>query len=709
MCGCVLALTILLGLAVVAAPSSQAQTFTTFDAPGAGTGANQGTVPISIDTAGDVTGIYWDASNLAHGFVRAANGTITDFDAPGAGTGKNQGTFPFSINTAGAIAGMYSDASNWYHGFVLPANGTITTIDVPGAIADWHAGTTPMSVNAAGDVTGFYRDTGLVYHGFVRAANGTTTFPIDAPGAGAGTYEGTEPLSINAAGDIAGFYTDATFTHHGFVLPANGTITTFDAPGAGTGTGTFKGALGTAPISINTAGDIAGTYTDASGARHGFVRAANGTITTFDAPGAGTGTGMLQGTVGFSINDAGDIAGGYLDASAVLYGFMRVANGTIITFSAPGAGAGPGLLQGTGGFSINGAGNITGAYTDASGVAHGFVVTLAPVILSPTSLFFGIQLMATSSAQSTITLTNNSGSPLTIKSIAVAGANSSDFAVNHNCPISPNTVAAGSGCTLQATFTPQAAGPRKSSVSISDNAGSGVQTIILTGVGTTISTAPSSLTFSSQQVGTPSSSLPVVITNEGSTAVNLWQIAFVGANAGDFSRSNTSTCGNSLGAGANCTVNIIFTPEAAGSRTASLMISDDGGGSPQAVPVAGTGTSGAAARLSISTLVFGEQAVGTTSSAQRVVLTNKGSAPLAIGSMTVAVTTSRDFVLTNTCGSSLAAGASCTIEIRFTPHAAGTRTAVINVLRSGNLQLKLQGTGSGREPRPISGDRLEEE
>ncbi len=239
------------------------------------------------------------------------------------------------------------------------------------------------------------------------------------------------------------------------------------------------------------------------------------------------------------------------------------------------------------------------------------------VTLSPTSLFFGIQLMATSSAQSTITLTNNSGSPLTISSITVAGANSNDFGVSHNCPISPSTVAAGNSCTLHATFTPQAAGPRKSSISINDNSGSGVQTILLTGVGTAISAAPSSLNFNSQQLGTPSTAQAITITNEGGTAVNLWQITFVGANAGDFSQSNTGTCGNSLGAGANCMVNVIFTPAAVGSRTASLLISDDGGGSPQVVTLAGTAQPPA-------NVIFYDDFTGTTLSSAWTVISRYG-------------------------------------------------------------------------------------
>jgi hypothetical protein len=51
--------------------------------------------------------------------VRAPNGAITTFDAPGAGTGAFQGTIPFSFNPGGAIVGYYLDSSNVLHGFLL--------------------------------------------------------------------------------------------------------------------------------------------------------------------------------------------------------------------------------------------------------------------------------------------------------------------------------------------------------------------------------------------------------------------------------------------------------------------------------------------------------------------------------------------------------------------------------------------------------------
>ncbi len=91
---------------------------TSFDAPGASKGSFQGTFPGSINTVGDITGSYEDASSVVHGFVRNKKGIITSFDAPDAGTGSGQGTVAVSINTAGDITGNYYDASNVSHGFV---------------------------------------------------------------------------------------------------------------------------------------------------------------------------------------------------------------------------------------------------------------------------------------------------------------------------------------------------------------------------------------------------------------------------------------------------------------------------------------------------------------------------------------------------------------------------------------------------------------
>src|SRR5262249_1169370 len=148
----------------------------------------------------------------------------------------------------------------------------------------------------------------------------------------------------------------------------DGTITTFDALGAGTGPG--QGTVTTSVDPINQAAAITGTYIDASNVYHGFVRTPDGTITSFDVSGAGTGP--FQGSAPGGINPAGTIEGEYIDASYVLHGFVRDANGAITTFDAPGAGTGPG--QGTENGNINPAGEIAASYIDSSDALHGYVL-----------------------------------------------------------------------------------------------------------------------------------------------------------------------------------------------------------------------------------------------------------------------------------------------------------------------------------------------
>jgi hypothetical protein len=68
---------------------------------------------------GTIAGYYIDANNASHGFLRGSpNGTITTFDVPGAGKGATQGTFPMTNNKKGAIAGYYIDAGGVIHGFL---------------------------------------------------------------------------------------------------------------------------------------------------------------------------------------------------------------------------------------------------------------------------------------------------------------------------------------------------------------------------------------------------------------------------------------------------------------------------------------------------------------------------------------------------------------------------------------------------------------
>src|SRR5207253_3152190 len=147
-----------------------------------------------------------------------------------------------------------------------------------------------------------------------------------------------------------------------------------------------------------------------------------------------------------------------------------------------------------------------------------------------------------------------------------------------------------------------------------------------------------------------------------------------GNNANDFAQ--THTCGSSLAVDASCTINVTFKPLAFGTRTAALNIRDNASGSPQKVSLSGIGTT---AKLSPTSLNFGSVFEFTTSPAQTVTLTNVGTTSLIITGIAITGTNAGYFAQTHTCGSSLAAGASCTISVTFRPTVSGTLTAVLSI------------------------------
>jgi hypothetical protein len=101
---------------------------------------------------------------------------------------------------------------------------------------------------------------------------------------------------------------------------------------------------------------------------------ASSKIISFDAPGAGRTAGSGFGTFPASINKAGAITGHFTDAHGLCHGFLRgPAGDEIITFDAPGAGTTAGSGFGTFPNSINDGGAITGRYIDSHNVTHGFL------------------------------------------------------------------------------------------------------------------------------------------------------------------------------------------------------------------------------------------------------------------------------------------------------------------------------------------------
>jgi hypothetical protein len=204
------------------------------------------------------------------------------------------------------------------------------------------------------------------------------------------------------------------------------------------------------------------------------------------------------------------------------------------------------------------------------------------VNFSPTTpVDFPFQLVGVVSPARTVSLTNAGPDALSISSIHVNGP----FHQSNNCG---KSVAQGAKCSIKLTFKPSGMGSFAGIVSISDSASSKAQVIEVSGAGTVVSLSPTTLTFPEQKVGTASLPQLIQVTNTGNGVLNVTSGLYIsGNNFRDFAETNN--CGLQIAAGASCNVTVTFTPKKSGKRTAYVGINDDGGGSPQTVPLTGTG------------------------------------------------------------------------------------------------------------------------
>ncbi|MGB8128541.1 MAG: choice-of-anchor D domain-containing protein [Candidatus Angelobacter sp.] len=321
------------------------------------------------------------------------------------------------------------------------------------------------------------------------------------------------------------------------------------------------------------------------------------------------------------------------------------------------------------------------ASLDQATVTPTITITAPVASLSPTSLSFGNQNVGTTSGAQTVTLSNTGTASLAIASIAASG----DFAQTNNCGTS---LAVNAICAISVTFTPAATGSRTGTVQVIDNAAGSPQSVSLSGTGTapTAILSPTGLNFGNQQVGTTSGAQTVTLSNTGTAPLAIASIAA----SGDFAQTNN--CGTSLAVGVNCTITVTFTPTAIGSRSGIVSMTDNATGSPQTVSLSGTGT---APVVSLSpTSRSWSQHVDTTSAPGTFTLSNTGNGPLTITGFAI---DGPDFTLfNNTCGSTLAAGASCTFQVSFTPGFVGIETGSVTVSdnAAGSPQsVSLNGTG----------------
>jgi hypothetical protein len=490
------------------------------------------------------------------------------------------------------------------------------------------------------------------------------------------TNTGSASLSISsivASGDYAQTNTCGSFVGIG----ANCTISvtfTPTATGSRPGTITITDNAGNSPQTVN----LTGTGIAASGPA---VTLAPTTLSfgnqTLNTPSATQPVTLTNsGTTTLSITSIAASAQ-YSQTNTCGASVTAGANCTItVTFTPTATGSQPGTIT----ITDNAPGNPHTVNLSGTGAnAPAPAVTLAP-----TSLSFGNQTLNTPSATQPVTLTNSGTATLNITSIAA----SAQYSQTNTCGAS---VTAGANCTITVTFTPTATGSQPGTITITDNATGSPHIVNLSGTGTNalvpaVTLAPTSLSFGNQTLNTPSATQPVTLTNSGTATLSINGIV------ASTQYSQTNTCGASVTAGAKCTITVTFTPTAAGSQPGTITITDNAGGSPQTIPLSGTGVA-PGVNFSSASLSFGNQNLNTTSAAQPITMTNGGASAVSITS----IAASAPYAQTNTCGSSLAAGGNCTISVTFTPTVAGSQPGTITFTDSaaGSPQtVGLSGTGT---------------
>ena len=234
------------------------------------------------------------------------------------------------------------------------------------------------------------------------------------------------------------------------------------------------------------------------------------------------------------------------------------------------------------------------AFSDTAGnspqtVALSGTSQIGSATASPASLTFGTFEVGTSSQVQIATLTNASPVAIPLNGVTITGPDAGDFAIVDN--FCGATLAASSSCTASIVFHPTATGTRTATLVFTDKASNSPQTVALSGTGTVLSAtvSPGSLTFASTIVGVTSTPQSITLHNGGVLGMTIYGVSINGTDPGDFA-IYSNTCGTYLVPGGNCTVSIVFTPTATGTRTGIVTFSDSAASTPQRVTLTGGAT-----------------------------------------------------------------------------------------------------------------------
>jgi hypothetical protein len=375
----------------------------------------------------------------------------------------------------------------------------------------------------------------------------------------------------------------------------------------------------------------------------------------------------------------------------------------------------------TGSLTINAGGVTSTVSLTGTGTAPGPVLSA-----SPGSLSFPATLVGSSPATQAVTVTNSGTTAATVSGVSVTGA----FSQTNNC----SSIVVNGSCTVTVKFTPTAA-TNSGTLTVSSNANNNPLTVGLSGSGITSTTnialnkpataSSSYQTFVASNVtdgntssyweSTDGAAYPQTISVDlgstqsiGSVTLDLppstaWAtrtetLSVLGSTNGTSYSQIVGSAGYTFNPSTGNTVTISL-PSGTSARYVELSFTGNTGWSAaqlsefEVFPGGGSSGGGSALSASPSSVSFGSTAVGSTSSAQTATVSNPGTTAASVSSVSL----SGPFSQTNTCGTSIAAGGSCTVSVKFAPTASGAASGTLSVASSAPgspLTVALSGTGA---------------
>jgi hypothetical protein len=367
-----------------------------------------------------------------------------------------------------------------------------------------------------------------------------------------------------------------------------------------------------------------------------------------------------------------------------------------------------GMGSGVGADPSDGSNPIPGSFEPPSdsraGASVDAGVKRGPVLESPSSLAFGGIVIGGETALS-VNVVNSGDSAMPPVSTGVMGEQAAEYSiVDNGCNVE---IAPGASCVIVVRFLPGSAGERVATLVLTTSVG-GSATLQLSGNGlqpgaVTIGAADgSSPDFGGVLVGS-SRELTFAVSNPGDLDAG---VLVVESNSADYIilPAQPGECASGvtrLGSGASCTLRVAFSPTIRGPVNGALTAGTESAGN-ASLNLNGVGLAPARLVSAITQADLGSGEVGATGSTFDWVLTNEGD--VASDGASLVNTNGNEFAVQNGCSGVLAAGASCIVQVTFSPQQAGERAAVLTLSSSagvttleafGNARVRLTITKNG--------------